>query len=93
MQEKFLAVAEVEDGDAEDAVEVVINVVNRGFEFLPQDVLFGGGLWPRPWRSKRNKKYDAISRRPIPPEREHLCSGRFTEFTILSIDLCLRAAV
>ena len=36
----LMIVGEVEDGDAHDAVEVVIDVCDGGFEFLPEELLF-----------------------------------------------------
>jgi hypothetical protein len=41
----LVAVGEIDDGDAHDAVEIVIDVCDGGFEFLPEELLLiGDGL-------------------------------------------------
>ncbi len=43
MQQVVVAGREVFDGDSHDAVEMLVDVLNAGLEFLPEDLLFAGG--------------------------------------------------
>ena len=43
MQEIVVAGGEVFDGDSHHAVEVLVDVLNAGFEFLPENFLLSGG--------------------------------------------------
>jgi hypothetical protein len=40
VKEELIAGFEVFDGDAHHAIEVLIDIVDGGFEFLPEDFLF-----------------------------------------------------
>ena len=42
VEEELVAGLEVFDGHAHHAVEMVVDIVNGGFEFLPEDFLFFG---------------------------------------------------
>ena len=61
MQEKFLAAAEIENSNSKHAIKIVVHFTNRGFELLPQDVLFGGNL-RRDHGGAKNKKDDVFQR-------------------------------
>ena len=43
MKQIVVAGREILDGDSHDAVEVLVDVLNAGLEFLPENLLFAGG--------------------------------------------------
>jgi hypothetical protein len=44
VEKEVIAGREIFDGDARNSVEILIDIVNRGFQFLPKDLaLFSGG--------------------------------------------------
>src|SRR5581483_2335980 len=40
MNEESMTIGEIEDGDAEDAIEILVNLVDKSFKFLPEDKWF-----------------------------------------------------
>ena len=71
-KKKFLATVEIEDGDSEHAIKIVIRVVNTGFELLPQHLLFAGAVLGAVWAQtevRKNKKpnspVERINRRAL----------------------------